>query len=63
VNEAARLTDVAKGHAARVIASGAALDRAQAEAANWAPVGTVALRGRSAPSRIYEPARIREPAQ
>jgi adenylate cyclase len=55
VNEAARLTELSKGHPGRVIASGAALDRAPAEASRWTSLGTVALRGRRAPSRIYEP--------
>jgi adenylate cyclase len=55
VNEAARLTDVAKGRAVKVLASGEAVRRAGAEAAHWRGVGTVALRGRSVPTAICEP--------
>ena len=55
VNEAARLTDVAKGRTVKVLASGEAVRRAGDEAAEWTDVGTVALRGRAAPTAIYEP--------
>lgn len=61
VNEAARLTDVAKGRSVKVLASGAAVQRAGDEAGNWHDVGAVALRGRLAPTAIYEP-RVDEPA-
>ena len=45
VNEAARLTDEAKQHATRLVAGGAAVDRAGDEAAHWRPCGRVDLRG------------------
>jgi adenylate cyclase len=62
VNEAARLTDMAKGRPSRVLASGAAVERAGDEARRWAGVGTVALRGKSTPTAIFEPVDVREPA-
>jgi adenylate cyclase len=55
VNEAARLTEVAKGRHLKVLASGEAVRRAGGEADRWHDVGTVALRGRQAPTVIYEP--------
>jgi adenylate cyclase len=55
VNEAARLTEVAKGRAIRVLASGETVRRAAGEAERWRDVGTAALRGRSAPTATYEP--------
>jgi adenylate cyclase len=61
VNEAARLTDLAKARAGRVLAGSGALDRAGEEAARWSDRGTVALRGQSAPTAIYEPLDVREP--
>ena len=48
VNEAARLTEAAKRHAQRLLASGETLRLAGAdEAARWALDGEVLLRGRS----------------
>jgi adenylate cyclase len=62
VNEAARLTERAKGLEPHVVASEAAVRRASAdEAARWEPAGELTLRGRSAPTRLYVPAR-RQPA-
>ena len=61
VNEAARLTDVAKGREVKVLASGETVRRAAGEAERWRDVGTVALRGRTAPTAIYEPV-VDEPA-
>ena len=55
VNEAARLTDVAKGREVKVLASGETVRRAAGEARRWHDVGTAALRGRTAPTAIYEP--------
>ena len=55
VNEAARLSELAKGNANRVLASGGSIDRAGDEARNWTGVGTVALRGHSVPTTLYEP--------
>jgi adenylate cyclase len=61
VNEAARLTDLAKGRPGRVLAGQGATDRAGDETAKWAPLGTVALRGHSSPVAIFEPIEVREP--
>ena len=61
VNEAARLTDLAKGRPGRVLAGQGATDRAGDELARWVSAGTVALRGQSAPVAIYEPVEVREP--
>jgi len=55
VNEAARLTDLAKAREGRVLAADGALQRAGDEAARWSSLGTVALRGQSAPTGIHEP--------
>ena len=55
VNEASRLSELAKGNANRVLASGASIDRAGDEAQNWTGVGTVALRGHTVPTTLYEP--------
>ncbi|MGH8963257.1 MAG: adenylate/guanylate cyclase domain-containing protein [Jatrophihabitantaceae bacterium] len=53
VNEAARLTDLAKGVAGGVLASATVIGRASAvEAAQWMDAGEVVLRGRSEPTRI-----------
>ena len=56
MNEAARLTEMAKGRVGRALASAGAVERAGDEAGRWAPLGTVALRGQSTPTAIYEPA-------
>ena len=61
VNEAARLTDLAKGRTGRVVASQGAAERAGDELNRWVSLGTVALRGQSAPVVIYEPVEVREP--
>ena len=62
VNEAARLSDLAKGRDARVLASAEAIERSGDEATRWLSRGTVALRGQAAPTAIYEPLEVREPA-
>jgi adenylate cyclase len=56
VNEAARLTEVAKQHPSHVLASESAVRAAGDEAAHWTPVGTFELRGRSTPTIAYAPA-------
>jgi adenylate cyclase len=61
VNEAARLSDLAKGRGARVLASAEAIERSGPEAARWLSRGTVGLRGQAAPTAIYEPIEVREP--
>jgi adenylate cyclase len=55
VNEAARLTDVAKGRAVKALASEETVQRAGREGERWRDVGTVALRGRNTPTPIREP--------
>ena len=55
VNEASRLTEVAKGRGVKVLASAEAVRRGSDEAGRWRGVGTVALRGRSTPTGIFEP--------
>ena len=62
VNEAARLTEIAKGRPSRVLAAGSSLAQAGPEAASWASLGTVALRGGSQPVALYEPIAIMAPA-
>jgi adenylate cyclase len=61
VNEASRLTELAKGRAGRVVASLASVRRAGEESARWTPLGSVALRGQSAPTAIYEPVPVGQP--
>ncbi len=64
VNEAARLTDLAKERDGRVLASAAVLARAlDGEQQRWAGRGTVALRGRRQPTEVYEPVRARKPSR
>jgi adenylate cyclase len=58
-NEAARLTDSAKRHRSRVLASEATVDAAGNEAANWAPWRKLALRGRDTRTLAYAPVRAR----
>jgi adenylate cyclase len=55
VNEAARLTEEAKAEAGRVLASGAAIDRAGAEAEHWERLDARVLRGRAEATEIYAP--------
>ncbi len=56
VNEASRLTDLAKGQPERVLASEAVLSRATAaEAARWTLGDEVTLRGRPRPTRTAVP--------
>jgi adenylate cyclase len=56
VNEAARLTDLAKTTPARLIASMTAVNEAApAEAAHWHPGDQVTVRGRSEPTRLAVP--------
>jgi adenylate cyclase len=56
VNEAARLTELAKCDEGRVLVSGAALERAQAEERErWEPCATVTLRGRARTTSVARP--------
>ncbi|HVT21489.1 MAG TPA: adenylate/guanylate cyclase domain-containing protein, partial [Mycobacteriales bacterium] len=63
VNEAARLTDEAKGRLGRVLASEDAVARAGAEASSWTVREELRLRGYDDPVLVYEPAdSARQPA-
>lgn len=53
VNEAARLTEVAKTHPSRVLASAATVDGADED--GWAKAGAETLRGRATPTVFYAP--------
>jgi adenylate cyclase len=55
VNEAARLTELAKEGPSRVLASGATVAGAGVEGTNWALDGSVVLRGRSEATRLAHP--------
>jgi len=55
VNEAARLTELAKHRPGRVLASADAVARAGEEAARWQLADEVQLRGRAAPTRLALP--------
>jgi len=55
VNEAARLTELAKEVPALVMANGALLDLAGAEAEHWHRLAPVVVRGRSEPTPIATP--------
>ena len=56
VNEAARLTELAKQHDERLLVSGDTVDSAGAEeAARWCADGELVLRGRDCPTRIAVP--------
>jgi adenylate cyclase len=62
VNEAARLTEVAKQYRPRLLASGRALGRASPEEAErWQLDGEVTLSGRSRPTVLARPAESAEP--
>ncbi|MGC4935802.1 adenylate/guanylate cyclase domain-containing protein [Gordonia sp. DT30] len=55
VNECARLSDLAKTSRVPVLASGAAIDAAHAEAPEWTMVDKRVVRGRSEATEIYGP--------
>jgi adenylate cyclase len=55
VNEAARLTELAKDHPSRVLASGATVAASGDEGRRWSLGETVTLRGRSEPTRVARP--------
>ncbi|GAY08806.1 adenylate/guanylate cyclase domain-containing protein [Pseudonocardia sp. N23] len=58
VNEAARLTELAKSTEGRVLAAGATVAAADpAEAAHWSLGDAVTLRGRTGPTRLATPSR------
>jgi adenylate cyclase len=55
VNEAARLTDLAKGRDGKVLASYTTIAAAPCEAGLWASAGEAHLRGRLHPTQLYSP--------
>jgi adenylate cyclase len=57
VNEAARLTEQAKSRLGRVLASEETIRRSAGEGRRWGAVGELALRGRTSPTRAFEPGR------
>ena len=57
VNEAARLTEEAKRETDRLLASGASVARAGAEAAHWERRDARVLRGRTEATEVYSPRR------
>jgi adenylate cyclase len=60
VNEAARLTDLAKTREPHLVASGAIVARADQEAAHWQLGDEVVLRGRAEPTTLAGPARLED---
>ncbi|HET9689679.1 MAG TPA: adenylate/guanylate cyclase domain-containing protein [Acidimicrobiales bacterium] len=62
VNEAARLTDEAKAHPARLLASAATVERAGGSAGTWVSAGQVTLRGRPAATELRVPVPAPVPA-
>jgi class 3 adenylate cyclase len=63
VNEAARLADLAKDHAERVLCSGTAIEwAADEERVQWIGRGSATLRGRTSATDISAPLRQKQPA-
>jgi len=56
VNEAARLTDLAKSHPGRIVVSERTVDAAGASADGWRRSECLTLRGRSQPTQTFVPA-------
>ena len=61
VNEASRLTEVAKTHPSRVLASGATVSAAGPQGRMWTVVDTRVLRGRHRPTSVFAPNDDTEP--
>jgi adenylate cyclase len=55
VNEASRLTELAKAEPGRVLASGAAVSMAGGGAGEWCPMGAVTVRGHDEPTELFAP--------
>ena len=55
VNEAARLTDLAKREPERILVSAAAIESVPGAEKIWSPAGVERLRGRAEPTAIYRP--------
>jgi len=53
VNEASRLTELAKTQPSRVLANERAVQTSGEEAAAWDVLGEMRLRGRASPTRVY----------
>jgi adenylate cyclase len=56
VNEAARLTELAKAHPARIVVSDTTVTAAGGSSDRWRPGECVTLRGRSRPTQTFVPA-------
>src|SRR5207248_2052417 len=56
VNEAARLTELAKSHVGRIVVSDRTVDSAGASGDGWRPGECVTLRGRTRPTQTFVPA-------
>ena len=64
VNEAARLTELAKEEDGRVLASATIVERAgEEEAGRWELGDSAELRGRSEPTRLARPRSLRPPGR
>jgi adenylate cyclase len=55
INEAARLTDLAKNYAGRVLVSETTVNAARPDASEWIKQGEAILRGRDMPTTLYGP--------
>lgn len=55
VNEAARLTELAKAHAGRIVVSDHTVDAAGASGDGWRPGECITLRGRTRPTQTFVP--------
>jgi class 3 adenylate cyclase len=53
VNESARLSEAAKSVRSHVLASGSALAASEAETDEWNSIGSLVLRGRAEPTKLY----------
>lgn len=53
VNETARLSEAAKSVRSHVLASGAAMESAEDESRQWNSIGSLVLRGRAVPTKLY----------
>lgn len=53
VNESARLSEAAKSVRSHVLASGSAIESAEEESRQWNSIGSLVLRGRAVPTKLY----------
>jgi adenylate cyclase len=56
VNQAARITDLAKRSPERVLVAASTIDAAAPAPGTWVEVGSSVLRGRSTPTTLFAPA-------